>query len=61
MPLAMLGAVLFEDRAFQRRHRLAFANNIQCHALAHFAFGVAIGDQRLIAMGMHVDVAGCDD
>ena len=58
---AMLGAVLFQDRAFQRRHRLAFADDVQRHALAHFALGVAVGDQRLIAVRMHVDIARRDD
>ena len=60
LPFAMLGAVFFEDRAFQGRHRLAFADDVQRHALAHFALGIAVGDDRLIAVGMHVDIAGRD-
>ena len=57
LPFAMLGAILFQDRAFQRRHRLALADDIQRHALAHFALGVAVGNNRLIAMRVHVDIA----
>ena len=56
MTFAMLDAVLLEDRAFQGCHRLAFADDVQRHTLTDFALGIAVGDQRLIAMGMHVDV-----
>ena len=56
--LAMLEPIFFQHRALERRHGLAFTDDIQGHALAHFALGVAIGDQRLIAVRVHVDIAG---
>ena len=63
MPLRLRcsSPVFLQDRAFERRHGLAFADNIQRHALAHFAFGVAVGDDRLIAVRVHVDIAGRHD
>jgi len=54
----MLETVFFQHCAFQRRHGLAFADNIQRHPLPHLAFGITVGNQRLVAVGMHVDVAG---
>ncbi len=58
--LAVFQPVLFQNRAFERRHGLALADNIQRHALADFAFGIAVGDQGLIAVRVHVDVARRD-
>ena len=53
----MLEAILFQDRPFERRHGLAFADDVQRHALAHFAFSVTIGDDGLIAVRVHIDEA----
>jgi hypothetical protein len=58
--LAMLGAVLFENGPFERRNRLTLANDVQRHALAHFAFGVAVSDHGLVAVRVRVDVTRCD-
>src|SRR5581483_10512078 len=58
---AVLGPIFLEDRSFERRHGLALADDVQGHALAHFALGVAVVDHRLIAVGVHVDVTGRDD
>ena len=54
----MLESIFFEHCAFQRRHCLALADDIEGNSLAHFTFGIAVGDDRLIAVGVHVDVAG---
>ncbi len=56
--LSVLEPIFFEDGAFQRRHGLALADNIQGHSLAHFTFGIAVGDDGLITVSVHVDVAG---
>src|SRR5262245_28080758 len=53
--LAVLEAILLQDRALEGRHRLAFTDDIQGHALPHFAFGIAVGNDRLIAVRVHVD------
>src|ERR1051325_824900 len=57
----MLEPILLENRACQGCNSLALADDIESHALAYFALRVAVGDQRLIAMRVHIDVAGRND
>src|ERR1044072_1477653 len=49
----MFGPIFFEDRSFERRHRLALADDVQSHALTHFALCVAVIDHGLIAVRVH--------
>ena len=57
VPVAVLGHILLEHRPHQRRHGLAFADDVEGHALADLALTVAVRDQRLVAVGVHVDVS----
>src|ERR1043166_6157032 len=54
----MFEPILFQHGTCQRRHRLALADNIQGHSLANLTFGIAVGNQWLVAMRMHVDITG---
>src|SRR5262249_20347593 len=47
--------VLFEHAAFERGHRLAFPDHIERHALAHLAFGIAVGQDGQIGVGVQID------
>src|SRR5512144_2337943 len=57
----MLESVFLQNRAFEGRNSLAFADDIQGDALANFAFGIAIRNDRLVAVGMHIDKPRCDN
>lgn len=47
--------------AFERPRGLAFAKNFCRHALTDFALSVAIFQQNIIGMRVHIDESGCDD
>ena len=51
----MLGAIFLQYRTRKRCDRLALTDDIQRHPLAHFALGVAVGDEGLVAVRVHVD------
>src|SRR5262249_7316820 len=47
--------VLFEYAAFERSHRLTFPDHIERHALAHLAFGIAVGQDGHVSVRMQID------
>src|SRR3989338_1822772 len=55
---SMLDAVLLQNGSRKRGDSLALTDNVHSHPLAHLALGIAISDQRLIAVSVHVDVSG---
>src|SRR5262249_16837654 len=59
-PLGLL-LVFLEHAALERRHRHALADHVERHALAYFAFAIAVGNDRVVGMGVEVDEARRDD
>src|SRR5690348_18332846 len=57
----MLESIFLQYRAFEGRNSLAFTDDIQRDTLTNFAFGIAIRNDRLIAMGVHIDKSRRDD
>ena len=53
-PLGFL-FVLFEHAAFERGHCLAFPDHIERHALAHLAFGIAVGQDGHVSVRVQID------
>src|SRR5581483_9957368 len=53
--MVLVGLVLLRGRTDHWRHRGAFTDDVQGHALPNLALGVAIDQDGNVAMGVHVD------
>src|SRR5262249_32686666 len=50
-------AIFLEHAALQRRDRHALPDHVEGDALAHFAFAIAVGQDRVVGVGVEIDEA----
>src|SRR6185503_4557198 len=56
----MFQPIFFQDRPLERRNGLALADDVERHTLPYFALRIAIRDNWLVAVRVHVDIARRD-